>query len=156
MAGGKAVCADIGALKMLVDNTKWLKGIREEVVLRRIQLAYSDCEKYKNEISCVSRVKRWFVSLDRAGLLRKLDKTDVESAQALIDGLSACACGECDDPHLFAISYVGKLDYILTTDGRLGRCKTKMRADVEARKYAQVRVISSEQTFKRHHERMLK
>lgn len=108
--------------------------------------------KYRNEAKANSKLMDIFGQLISAGRLLSVDDDKVDGAEEHLKTQIIKVCKtcpkDCDDPHIFALALVSNCLNVITNDKRIAKCRDKVRNKVGHDVCANVKVISSEATFK--------
>jgi len=108
--------------------------------------------KFLQEIARDDRARRWFVTLERSGRARSIDKTDVDAEEIQVRRSKLCAS---DDEHLIALARMSGArvfcteDKTLFEDVRNARLLSRPRGRVYRRK-AHIALLCHNAQCKRH------
>ncbi|WP_077960773.1 hypothetical protein [Ensifer adhaerens] len=121
-----------------------------------VRFLFTDQEKYLREVGGVVPLATFLKEMKNKG--RRIDVPSAD-VQELMDNLGKHAtwianAKVCDDPHLFAITTLGRGKYIFTDEKRLAKCRGCMvpvKADI-----CGFKTIRSEAVYKKHRSKVFK
>lgn len=140
----------------------WFPPVLTELLNSQgVVFVYAMCAQGRAELSQVRQAlafqKLVLNKKDRRGRARGvlIDESrlrphlDYLAAHHIFDG-----CGECDDPHIFALVRVIPTPYIFSHDRRMAGCRDQINRHVD-RRYCGFVVISREQVYEHHRHAIL-
>lgn len=106
----------------------------------------------------MERTRKLLEFLQRMGQMSRTKQVaDPEYSQRTKDVVGSKSwetSDECDDEHIFAITYVAGKLFVFSKDSRLADCRKLMNAELDKR-FCAFRIISSDPTYKKHRDKIL-
>lgn len=131
-----------------VVGESWFSDIVQEMLKsKKIRFAYTEHPKLSGEEDRCRKLRQLYQIAGKIGIRDDIDVSECDKHVNFLNGLTEWINEKaCNDPHVFAMTFIKPIQYVFTSDTSMAKCRGCLSGVVDA-KYCGFRLIASKDNY---------